>query len=687
MLAGKALYRGETVTETIAHVITQPPDWSRLPASTPPAVRRLLRRCLEKDPRNRKQSAGDVRIEIDECLSAPEADALMPSEAGRAAPLWRRTLPWVIAAGLAVALVYVAWPRPMAQQPLVRLDVRLAGGEELIVDPDNDGSIAVLSPDGQTLVYAGQTGGARRLYRRPLDRLESEPIPGTEGASQQFFSPDGQSIGFATPGMLMRTQVTGGTPVPIAAAGAMRGATWGADDTIVYTGNMVSGLVRISASGGSVQTVTTLEPNERTHRWPWFLPDGKTVLFVCQMANGAYDDGTIEAVRVEGGARKVLVRGGTFPRYVEPGYLIYTRQGILYAARFDPNRLEVTGKAQPVLTGIMSTGPAIGAGTGNGASQISVASNGTAVHLPGLPQVLSQLRLAILDRTGNVTYEYPEQKLFRDPTFSPDGKRLAVRVDQSQSEHIHILDVSRGTLTRIFFEGDYSGVPVWSNDGRQIAYASAVSGKGLEVHIASADGTNSRKVFSSAAAVVVPTSFSSDDRLLAMMEVNPKTNMDILVTSLSDQKTTTFLNSVSVEILGRFSPDDRWMLYQVVDNIGASEVFVRAYPDGSGLRQVSNKGGALPSWTKGGREIVYTAGDAMMAVDVTPDGKALALGRPQKLFDLSLANPANARGYDVTKDGNRFAVLLAPDQKSAAPPRSNLIITFNLIREIQRVTK
>lgn len=309
MLSGKALYRGETVTETIAHVITQPPAWDALPPSTPASVRRLLRRCLEKDPRNRLQSAGDVRIEIDEILSTPTGDdATDAREALPPAPAWRRVLPWALAGALALALTFALWPDADAPVRPVRLDVRIGTGEDLVVEPDFDGPIALLSPDGQTLVYLAGSSTGRRLYARPLDRLESTPLSGTEGAIQQFFSPDSRFVAFFANGKLMRTMVAGGSPVPVASVGDPRGGTWGPDETIVYTTNIATGLSRVPAAGGTPVELTKLAANERTHRWPSFLPDGKAVLFMCQLNNAVYDDGTIEAVRVDTGERKYRQR-------------------------------------------------------------------------------------------------------------------------------------------------------------------------------------------------------------------------------------------------------------------------------------------------------------------------------------------------------------------------------------------
>jgi dipeptidyl aminopeptidase/acylaminoacyl peptidase len=466
----------------------------------------------------------------------------------------------------------------------------------------------------------------------------------------------------------------------------MRGATWGADDSVVYTAEMTTGLSRVSASGGSPAVLTKVTGDERTHRWPSFLPGGHAVLFTCQMSKGSYESGTIEAVRLDNGERKVLVRGGSFPRYAESGHLLYVKQGAVYAVPFDPARLEVHGEGRPVLTGIFSTGDAVGAGSGNGAAQIAVSSNGRAVYLPTGMQSQAQLTLAVVDRSGKVTYEYREQKLFRDPKFSPDGKRIAVRVVVDRTEHLHILDLDRSTLTQIMFDANYSGLPVWSPKGDQIAYATDRSGRGLEIFLMRSDGTGEQQALTSGSGTTrAPSSFSPDGRQLAFMEVDPKTNFDVMVMSLADKKITPFLNSPNVELLGSFSPDGKWMAYQVVDQSGKTEVFVRSYPDSGALRQVSNGGGAIPYWTKQGREIVYVSGKAIMAVDVTPEGQVLTLGKPRQLFEKPFAEPVNAVNYDAYPDGNRFVVLMTTAEKATSEPRTHLTMVFNLFDEIRRV--
>jgi hypothetical protein len=689
MLAGKPLYRGETVTETIAQVITQPPDWNALPETTPASVRKLLRRCLEKDPRNRYQSAGDVRIELEEILSGAssgDAGALVAAVPAAPSPAWRRLLPWAIAVALLAALVYTQWPRPAAPERQMRFEMRL-GDEELFIDENLDGPIAVLSPDGGTIVYLGSTGPAQRLHSRPLDRLESQAIPGTEGARQHFFSPDGQSVAFFANGNLMKVPIVDGAATLIAPALDARGGTWGSDGTIVFSAATTTGLSRVPETGGTPSELTTLGSNERTHRWPWFLPGGKAVLFMCQLNNTSADQGTIEAVRLDTGERKVLVRGGTFPRYVESGHLLFSRENTVYAVAFDPDRLEVRGQPRPVLTGVFATGGGLGAGIGS--TQVAFASNGTAVYVSGQPAVDSALKLAVVDRNGKTLYEYREVRAFRDPAFSRDGQRVFVRVGDGNSEHIHVLDLSRGTLTRIIFEGGFSGVPTIAPDNVHMAFASDRGGKAPSAYLMRNDGTGPVTPIGPDGPMRLPTSFSPDGRLLAVSELNPKSAMDLVVVSLADGKVQRFLDSPANEWMGAFSPDGRWMAYASGDSDPTTEVFVRAYPEGGALRQVSVGGGFLPKWTKRGRELVYGApspiGMAMMAVDVAVEGPALALGKPHQLFELPVALLASATSFDAATDGNRFAVILrSPAAQAVAPKRLHVTVVLNFFDDIRR---
>jgi serine/threonine-protein kinase len=708
MLTGRSLYEGETVTETIAHVITQPPSWDRLPESLPAPVRRLLRRCLEKDPRNRLQSAGDARIEIDEILSgapgdyepvAPVADTLA---APAAAPAWRRALPWAVAGVLLVLLGIQLWPRPTTPAQPVRVDVRLTAAEDLPVSLNNDGALVVLSPSGDTLVYLAASGSGRQLYARRLDELEGTALPGTEGAEHQFPSHDGASVAFFARGQLLRTALAGGTPTHIAPAPNARGGSWGPDDTIVFAGNIQEGLSRVSAAGGVPEPVTTLEAGERTHRWPTILPDGEHVLFICQTVDGAYDDGTIEVARIDTGERKVLIRGGTFPQYVG-GYLIYSRGSTVFAARFNPDTLEIEGDPQPVLSGVLSSGGALGNSVGGtGAAQISIANNGTAAYLAGIALTqATPLRLAVVDRSGRILYEHPEQLLFRDPRISPDGEQIAVRVGPAVGGQLFLLDPRRGTLNQLTFEGQSSFAPVWSSDGRSIAFGSDQNSAHWQPFVMPIDGTGEARLLVESQQNGYPTSFSPDDQFVAVTYLKSEPSVggtrflpdgaggsDIEIVSLADGTRVPFMNSPSPEADGRFSPDGEWMLFMMADQSGFGDVYVRAYPGGGALRRVSTAGGAQAVWSRAGSEIVYVDFEyRIMAVDVSVAGGALALGTPRPLLDLPLALISASGSFDATPDGSRFVVLLQPEQETAPERRTHVTMIFNFLEDLRRATE
>jgi Tol biopolymer transport system component len=339
----------------------------------------------------------------------------------------------------------------------------------------------------------------------------------------------------------------------------------------------------------------------------------------------------------------------------------------------------------------MSTGGGVGAGPGNGAAQVSLSADGTLVCVPALAISEPASRLAIVDRTGRVTYEYAEQKVFRDPRFSPDGRRIATRVSDGKAEQLYVLDPARDTLTRLTFDGTYSGMPVWSADGEELFHASNLASGALELFRSRLDGTGGVKRLTSSGRTRIPTSLLPERDLLAFSDMNPQTNFDLAVLSLTDGKVTPFLSTPAVELLGDFSPDGKWMAYMVVEADGRPGVFVRSFPDGGGLRQVSAGIGALPLWTRGGKELIYVdiqgPVSSIMSVDVSAEGQGLSLSKPKKLFELPLATPINATMLDVTDDGMRFAAILRPPQAGApAPQRTHAAIVVNFLEEVRRLS-
>ena len=680
MLTGRLLYVGETVTETIAQVITQPAALDGLPAGTPAGVRRILRRCLEKDPRNRFQSAGDVRIEIDELLASPTAGETPAATATRAGglPPWAYALIALLAVALGLAIAR-PWDRTTTTiAPSLRLEARVDADVRLHVDENIDGAIAVISPDGQTLVYLGTRDNVRRLYVRPLDALESSPLSGTEGATGHFFSPDSQWVAFFSGGFLKKVPLRGGAPVTIAPAIDARGGTWSTNDVIVFAPNTTSGLHRVAASSGTPEPITTLGDGQRTHRWPVFLPDPNVVVFQIQDHDAAYSEGAIMAVKLDTKETKLLMRGGTYPRYLAGGFLTYVRENNLFAVPLDERSLQTAGDAQLVLSQVLES-QGVGAGVGDGAAQVSFSNTGTAVVLTGTAQG-THSQLAVVDRTGKEIFAAPEKREYRSPRLSPDGTRIALQLTEGRNTHVHVFDIARRTMTKLTFDGEVNGGPVWSADGKRLAYFSDRIGGGLNVFTMRSDGGGDSQSLSSGQYITVPSSFSPDGGTILGMEQgrNPSAAMDVVVMSVADKKTVPWLTTRAAEMLPAFSPDGKWVAYQS-DETGQPEVYVRPYPGPGGKWQVSRGGGGIPVWTKNGREIVYVnvaSPDQVKAVEITPAGDTISSGTPQLLFEFPAVHPPNAWWFDASPDGTRFVVLKGGEQVPSGMAHFTLITNF-----------
>jgi serine/threonine-protein kinase len=672
MLTGRRPFAGDEVSDVLASVLAREPDWTKLPSELSPVLATYLKRCLQKD---RKQRIGDiqsVRLALEGAF-----ETLRPIRSSSSiAQLW----PWAVAGVLAILLLIAIWrPRTpsSAAQPPMQVEMRLGAGEQLLVSDVDDGALPVLSPDGQVLVYRGTRDSVRRLYVRPLDSLESRPLPGTEGALSPFFSPDGRWVAFFAGGMLKKVDVNGGAPLPIAPAPDARGGTWGPDNTIVFTPTPEAGLYRVANDSGTPSQITEPANNERSHRWPSFLPDGDAVVFMRQDRNAAFDDGLIEAVRLDGTERKILVRGGMFPRYLASGHLAYVRENTLFAVPFDARHLEVRGMAQPVLYGVRSSG----AGIATGSSQITFSSTGTAVYIAGSSAEM-QTRLEVVDRSGKPLFPLPEKGQFRDPRLSPDGKRVALRVIDGRTGHIYVQDLDRRTRPKVTFEGVDNRLPVWTPDGQQIAYSSNRGAAGTNIFLRRSDSTGVPEQLTTGGGLKVPFSFTSKGDLLAVMQQDA-TSLDIAVLSLADKQLTPFVDTPANEAGPAFSPNGRWIAYQS-DETGSWEVYVRPYPGPGGNRiPISAGGGVQPVWTKNGRELIYLGGPTMnrcMAVDIGVEGNELKPGTPQLLFEMPVAQPMPARWYDVSADGGLFVVLAADDETL-----THVTVIFGFFDQVRRM--
>ena len=688
LLTGKQAFHGEDVTDILAAVVKTEPDWNCLPRATPPAIRLLLRRCLRKDRRQRLADAGSVRIEIEDALAAP---ASLDPAAAAPAQRWRRL------AGLGMAALAffafgsaAAWylkpslPRPPSPAHLV---VALPPGDQLRL-----ASLPVeISPDGAQLAYVAIRSGVQQLYRRTLDDPETKLIPGTEGALNPFFSPDGQWVGFFAQGKLKKVSIHGGVPVTLCDAGLSGGASWGADDTIVFAPNGNSGLWRVSAAGGMPQVLTTPDPakGEYSHRYPQVLPGGKGVLFTALNGFG-WDESRIELLRLDTKERTVLVRGGHTGRFVPTGHLIYYRAGSLLAVPFDLGRLDVT-KDDPV-----TVADGVHQSSGIAAAAYSVSAGGTLAYVSASPRQFES-RLVWVDRQGGVQAIPAPPRAYSFPALSRDGRQVAVTVT-SDTQQLWAYDLARGTLTQLTSEKGSSINPVWSPDGKRVAYRSNRAGN-WNLFWRSSDGSGSEERLTTSDIGHTPYSFSPDGQLLAFNEINPTTGNDILVLRLSDpsagsgqipsagslrdsgqagqvHKVQPFLQTPFNEGVPEFSPDGHWLAY-MSDESGGYEVYVQPYPGPGGKWRISSGGGAVPRWNPNGRELFYVSGDKMMAVDVTT-APIFSVGTPKMLFVFEGQEVAN---WDISPDGQRFLTVKPVEQQQAA---AQINLVLNWFEELKR---
>ncbi len=679
LVSGKQAFAGEDTTEILAAVVKSEPDWGQLPAATPPTVRSLLKRCLQKDRTLRLRDAGDARIEINEALSAPattNSELTVPAKGARAFG------PSQLLLGLAALLIVAAiaslatWNlKPsgsLLPQPVSRVTITLPPGQQLA---GMDAAPAVaLSPDGSHLAYVARQGGAQQIYLRQMDSLEAKPIPGTDGAVDPFFSPDGQWLGFFADGKVKKVSVSGGTTLLVGEAASPNGASWGSQGTIALSPTNVSPILQVPDAGGAATSISRFEKRENSHRWPQFLPDGKTVLFAAGFTAGNWTNVEITAQPPGSGARRDLILG-TAPHYAPSGHLIYAQGGSLMAVPFDPQRLAVTGTAVPVVEGVQQSGV-------SGHAQYSLSDNGSLVYVPGGFQS-NQSKLVWVNRNGTEQPLAAPGHNYVYPRIAPDGRRATLAIAEDQGAQVWLYDLQE-RLTRLTFEGAANNVPTWSPDGKRVAFLSYNGGQaeGQNILWQLADGSGGPERLTTGDFLHAPLSFSPDGQLLAFIESNPATGYDIWVLHISDRKAQPFIRTQFNESAPEFSPPDgRWLAY-VSNESGRNEIYVQAYPGPGGKWQISTDGGTEPVWNHNGRELFYRDRNKMMAVDITTQ-PGFSAGKPRLLFEGSyLATPATFPNYDVSLDGQRF--LMLKPMASAEPPPTQINVVLNWFEELKQ---
>ena len=663
LFTGSLPFKGVHETALMYEIVNvDPVPMAAVKPEIDPQMDAIVLECLAKEPSERYQSVAEVakelrrfkrestRVRASRTVAVPRFSKVSTERpaAGPAAARSRSRFVWpVVAAVLLVAAAFFAWRTfhkdPAGVRPVMRFSIDLPQSTPL---HGGESGLAV-SPDGKYLAYLGDIPNAQQIYLRPMNEFKAQPIPGTEGALELSFSPDGQWIVYSAREKLLKVSIFGGASEEICPTqGQTRGIWWAADGSILF-GHISRSIYRVPAGGGTPQAVTTLDSSagEISHRFPQSLPDGKTVIFTIKQNNiASFDEAVIAGERIGGGERKILIRGGTYGRYVPTGYLIYVSGKTIFAVPFDPERLEVKGNPVPVEEGGWLN-------RGSGQANLSFSNTGALVFAPLGPVDFENVVMRWMDRNGGTQPLLDTARSYYSASFSPDGGKLAVDI-QAANNDIWIYQIARGTLTRLTFGGGNNDFPLWSPDGRYVVYQ-AEKGKSPNIFRKPWDGSGAEERLTNDASTQTPTSFTPDGKMLAYTQ-----NGDIWVLPLEgDRKPWPLVQSPANESRAMFSPDGRFAAY-TSDESGKNEVYVIPFPKHDSKWQISTGGGSTVLWSGSGKELFYLNGSTMMVVDVSPGSKT-DFSVPRKLCDL----PQSTVPYDVSPDGRRFAVGLARAQR------------------------
>ncbi len=652
MLAGRRAFEGEDITEVLAAIVRGEPDWTALPAATPPAIRELVERCLLKNRAERISDMSVVRFLLSErthagsTMSAP-ASGMMSTPRGQ-------SIGWPVAAGLVAAAVLATaaamWflspaPPGAGAGMVTRVSVTLPDGDQF--HWANQLPMAI-SADGRTIVYAALRDGVPKLYVRAMSDSEPRVLAGTDGAKTPFFSPDGEWIGFFAQGKLKKIAIGGAALQTVTDAPEARGGTWDSDDTIYFTPRNAASIWKVSAAGGTATELTTLDRTrgETSHRWPHVIPGQQTLLFSALTGPGQ-DERQVVSLSLVTGDRHVLIQGGATPRYVTTGHLLYGNGDALFAVPWTPSQTSLAGAVPTAMVEL----PRLENET---ALAYGVSDNGTLVYLAGGPSRTLN-RVVWVDHAGNTAPLSLPEREYESVVISPDGRRAIVQVYEGLLT-LWMVDLARQTLTPFVTSGS-SQAPIWTPDGTRVIYRGTRSGF-RNLFRRSADGTGAEERLTEKIDVVQSaTSISPDGAWLVFNEGSTggtgvwKLRLDTDATAGVPELIFPVTERAQNGVISR---DGRWMAYQSeVSERG--EVYVQPFPGPGPRTQVSIAGGSVPLWSRDGRRLYFDSLDnRVMAVDVTT-GATFSAGVPRVLFEGRFKSSANSNTpYDISLDDRRF---------------------------------
>ena len=651
MLTGRRPFGGETTSDVIASIIERTPDWSALPSAVPPHVRRVLEWCLEKDLKRRARDIADVRAALD----WPHGQSVAVQD--------RRRLPWVAGgAAAALALAGVLLARALSPQapasPATEFNLVPPDGGTLL-------NVAVPSPDGRQLAFiVRDASGTSAIWVRPISDLRASRLSGTEGvAGQMFWSPDSRSIGFVAAGRLKTIPALGGPVVNVCPVTAHLGASWGADDVILIAPVNRTAIHRVAASGGTPEPVTTLDTTrENSHRWPHFLPGGRTFIYAVRSDSAA--NTAIHAGSLDGSVSTRLFGAQSNAIYVDPGYLLHVRDGTLLAQPFDARSLTLTGPARAVAASVIQEPPSVVAG-------FDASANGAVLSYR--QGAALSARLNWFDREGRAAGTLGPAASYLGVNLSPDSRQAAVEVvDRDHGTRDVWMLEGAAPPRRVTTHTATDWMPVWSPDGRFLLFASDRLGHS-SVFRAPADGSAPEELFFRGATGAFPDDWSPDGRhiLVHMDAAGGQAYSESYLLS-RDGGTPQPLLNIGVPITTmRFSPDGTRVAFHSPES-GRHEIYVMSLKDRRRIR-VSAEGGMLPVWTRGGLELLFVNPQLeIMSVSMQPD--TIAAGVPARLMapcrdtepPSTFAAGPNARAYAVAADGSRVLAVCAPEQRQLA---------------------
>jgi len=686
MLSGQRAFRRDTMAETMTAILKEePPELSLTNSASSPSLEKIVRRCLEKQPARRFQTATDLAFALDalSTLSGPTPELKSSPEAtpSAATPFENAHLGWILAGVLLVGLLAtVAFmitrfrARQPSSAPIVRYDVLAPNKSNLTLVR---WPAVALSRDGSTLAFVATADGVSRLYVRRRDETEPKLLPGTEGATDPVFSPNGKWIAFMADFAIKKVSLDG--PVStVLKVGDARGLSWASEDSLIYSPEPATGLFKISANGDNRQAISQLDEakKERTHRWPQVLPNGKAVIFTVGGVDSpdSYERANIEAVILATGERRIVMQNASMARYVTTGHLVFARGGGLYATRFDIDSLTTEGNPEPVLQGVAGD-------VTTGAAHFAIADDGTLAYVPGGTGA-NDRRLFWVDRTGNVQPLNMAAGQYNDVRISPDGSRAALLVGSVGVGDVWVFDLGRMTSTRLTFNAANAS-PVWSRDSKNVYYTEIqTNGNFSTLYRRPADGSREAEKIRTVETTAYLKAVNADgSQGIFDYQMNINRADVIELAFRPDAQMVPLANSPFNEYAGALSPDGHWLAYQSNES-GRPEIYVRDMSAAGGRWPISTDGGEEPRWANDGHEVFYRKQGSFMSVkcETNPTFHASA---PAELFKGAFDLRTNSGvTYDVDPKGARFLMIRTAEEIT---PATQMKVVLNWFDELRRL--